>query len=160
VAKFLESGKGDEGIVELQGFIGPSEEDDERVTLYTTLELTDRILIPRDAIVHVVERDDESEPTKVYVRASAELQVVSCSVTTIRADEAAPTLWAAKAKYQIRLRPMFASSPTGGLLDTGTSLLRCKLLMTDCIQRSQGDPYTIAFCLDRYNWCVSHVPPQ
>lgn len=96
VAKLIEGVEGDESVVELQGFIGPAREGDDSITLYTTLELTERVLVPREAIIHVEEPEPDrgnEEPTRVYVRASAELRVISCSDTTIRADEASATLW-------------------------------------------------------------------
>jgi hypothetical protein len=73
----------DDGVVELRGFIGP--DDGDAVRLYTSLELTECLLVPRDAIVHVAEPKPEQandEPTRIYVKASSELR----HVTTVRAD--------------------------------------------------------------------------
>jgi hypothetical protein len=91
VAKFIEAVEGDEGVVELRGFIGPAKEGDDRVRLYTTLELTECLLVPRDAIVHVSEPEPEQandQPTSIYVKGSTELRLISRQVTTIRADVA------------------------------------------------------------------------
>ena len=79
----------DDGVVELRGFIGP--DDGDAVRLYRSLELTECLLVPRDAIVHVSEPEPEQandQPTRIYVKGSTEVRLISRRVTTIRADVA------------------------------------------------------------------------
>ncbi len=87
VGKLNKAIEDDDGVVELRGFIGG--DDGDAVRLYTSLELTECLLVPRDAIVHVEEPKAEQanhEPTRIYVRASSELRLISHHVSTLRAD--------------------------------------------------------------------------
>jgi hypothetical protein len=145
VAKLLEGVEGGESVVELQGFIGPARDGDDSVTLYTTLELTERVLVPRDAIVHVEEPEPDrgnEEPTRVYVRASAELRVISCSDTTIRADEASATLW-----WGVMNKPK-GRKPFS----------MCRDEFYACIQAAGGDPYKTGLCVEKFTNCAAAAP--
>jgi hypothetical protein len=141
VAKLIEAIERDEGVVELRGFIGPAGEGDDPVPLYTTLELTERFLVPRDAIVHVEEPERDrrnEEPTRVYVKGSAELRLISCSITTIRADEASPT-WST---YRVR---------------RADARSLCGWQMTDCIQAAGGDFHRQIECFSNYVKCIDSL---
>jgi hypothetical protein len=153
VAKLIETVEDGEGVVELRGFIGPASRGDDSVPLYTTLELTDRLLVPRDAIIHVEEPGAErrnEEPTSVYVRASAELRLISCTVTTLRADEATATVWASK-------RPRIPLRVTMG--DGGRYGVPCRVTLRDCIQNAEGDISRITQCISSYIFCMEHAQP-
>jgi hypothetical protein len=56
IGKFTEASK-DDSVVEPRGFVGP--DDGDAIPLYTSLELTECLLVPRDAIVHVREPEPE-----------------------------------------------------------------------------------------------------
>lgn len=160
VAKLIEAIEGDEGVVELQGFIGPwPSEGDDSVPLYTTLELTERILVPRDAIVHVEEPEGDQmneEPTRVYVKGSAELRLISCSVTTIRADEVSPT-WSTFTKKTIKKLPphMLRAAISGGGGGFGSP---CSDGLTSCLQRAGGDYLRQIGCFGSYLECKKEFP--
>jgi hypothetical protein len=143
VAKLIEASEGDEGVVELRGYIGPAREGDDPVPLYTTLELTERILVPRDAIIHVEEpeRDPRNEePTRVYVKGSAELRLISCSVTTIRADEASATFWMGVRLLTHRKGPQ-----------------ECGSDLSECLESAGGDFYGQIACIHDYAGCMARV---
>jgi hypothetical protein len=72
IEKFIEATK-DDGVVELRGFIGPDEGD--AVSLYTSLEMTECLLLPRDAILYVLDPEPErkDQPTRIYVKRSVGL---------------------------------------------------------------------------------------
>ncbi len=154
VAKLIEAIEGDEGVVELRGFIGPVSEADDPVPLYTTLELTERILVPRDAIVHVEEPEGDQrneEPTRVYVKGSAELRLISCSVTTIRADEASPT-WSTYRKKG-RIRVVFSVMPFH--MSAGRP---CSDAMRNCLERAGSDFDAQIACFGDYVNCKKEIP--
>jgi hypothetical protein len=70
VAKLFEAIEGDEGVVELRGFIDPTRGSDDPVRLYTSLDPTECFLVPRDAIVHL----GESEPEQAERPANEDLR--------------------------------------------------------------------------------------
>jgi hypothetical protein len=110
IEKFTDATKG-EGVVELRGFIGPDEGD--AVPLYSSLEMTEYFLMPRDAIVHVLEPEREranDQPTRVYVKRSTELRWISRRVKTFRAEHAS-SLRIGEDK-SIGMVPCPGSSPT------------------------------------------------
>ena len=141
VAKLIEAIERDERVVELRGFLGPAGEGDDAVPLYTSLELTERLLVPRHAIVHVEEPERDrsnEEPTRVYVRGSAELRLISCTATTIRADEASPSI----STYRVQR-------------SDARSL--CGWQLTDCIQAAGGDFQRQIECFSNYVECIDSL---
>jgi hypothetical protein len=144
IEKLIAATRGSEGVVELLGFIGPRSEGDAENTLplYTSLDLSERVLVPIDAIVHVQEPDGDGksvEPTRVFVRSSTEVRVVN--VTTAGVHEVA----------QVRARYVRKTSVVGG------GYLGCKDNLMEDLEKYPGDPAWIVFCIDNYIKCMQMV---
>jgi hypothetical protein len=76
---------GEDSIVEMEGHVGPS--DGETLRLYSSLELTEWVDVPRHGILHVEEVRDERKRVRAYVRGSAQVRVVSSRSTTVQAAQ-------------------------------------------------------------------------
>jgi hypothetical protein len=85
VAKLLDIAKGDT-IVQLEGYVGPSETS--KLRLYRSLDLTEYIDVPEASILHIKELSKASDgPVRVWVRGSAKVQFVSVNSVVMEAGQ-------------------------------------------------------------------------
>ena len=84
IAKLSERASG-EGVAELQGYVGPSE--DEVIRLYGSREMISYVDIPMTAVLHIVEPENENEPTVIYTLSSTEVRFTSVRSAKLPADQ-------------------------------------------------------------------------
>ncbi len=84
IAKLSERASG-EGVAELQGYVGPSE--DEVIRLYGSRQMSSYVDIPMTAVLHIVEPEIENEPTAIYTLASTQIRYTSVRSATLPADQ-------------------------------------------------------------------------
>ena len=84
IAKLSEQANGSP-VAELQGYVGPSEDD--VVRLYGSRQMNSYVDIPTTAVLHIVEPENENKPTVIYTLASTRVRFTTVTSATLSADE-------------------------------------------------------------------------
>ena len=84
IAKLSERANG-EPVAELQGYVGPSE--DEVIRLYESRQMITYVDIPKTAVLHIVEPENENEPTAIYTLASTRVRFTTVRSATLPAEQ-------------------------------------------------------------------------
>ena len=84
IAKLSEQANG-EPVAELQGYVGPS--GDDVIRLYGSRQMNSYVDIPQSAVLHIVEPENENNPTMIYTLASTEVRFTSVRSAKLTADQ-------------------------------------------------------------------------
>ncbi len=84
IAKLSEQANGSP-VAELQGYVGPSEDD--VVRLYGSRQMNSYVDLPTTAVLHIVEPENENKPTVIYTLASTRVRFTTVTSETLSADQ-------------------------------------------------------------------------